>query len=134
MAGNCHPVTHTIDWGMGNDVPTPEHSTPVAMPSEPVPHPSIILHALGNPLRWEVLRILALEGPQSVGELGGRMDRAQPAMSRHLTALWKAGAVLAIAPPDGDTRKQFYAIPPEQLRTVPGGKEIDYGVCVLRFR
>jgi predicted transcriptional regulator len=91
------------------------------------------MHALGSPLRWDVMRKLALDGPQSVTSLGGLMDRAQDSMSRHLTVLWQTGAVVGIEPPDGDTHKQFYAIPPARLRTVPGGKEIDYGVCVLRF-
>ena len=111
---------------MANDVPNPPSAAPVA-------DPVALMHALGSPLRWDVMRRLALDGPQSVTTLGTLADRAQDSMSRHLTALWKAGAVIAVDPPDGDTRKQFYAIPPERLREVDGGKEIDYGACVLRF-
>jgi len=47
--------------------------------------------------------------------------------------MWKAGAVIAVTPPDGDGRKVFYDIPPGRLRTTATGKEIDYGVCVLRL-
>ena len=112
--------------GMPNDVPNPAS---VVLVADPV----ALMHALGSPLRWEVVRRLALDGPQSVTALGTLADRAQDSMSRHLTALWKAGAVIAVEPPDGDTRKQFYAIPPERMRAVAGGKEIDYGACVLRF-
>lgn len=111
---------------MANDVP----NEPV--PS-PVTDPSRLFQAIGNPIRWDVMRRLALEGPQAVNDLAAREDRGQDSMSRHLTLLWKAGAVIAVAPPDGDTRKRFYAIPPERLRAAAGGKEIDYGACVLRF-
>ena len=41
--------------------------------------------------------------------------------------------VVVVTPPDDDGRKIFYAIPPGRLRGVAGGKEIDYGVSVLRF-
>jgi DNA-binding transcriptional ArsR family regulator len=111
---------------MSNDLPLPAALAPIT-------NAPALMHALGSPLRWDVMRKLALDGPQSVTSLGGLMDRAQDSMSRHLTVLWQTGAVVGIEPPDGDTRKQFYAIPPARLRTVPGGKEIDYGVCVLRF-
>ena len=100
----------------------------------PVTDPSKLFQALGNPIRWDVLRRLAADGPQSVNDLAVKAGRGQDSMSRHLTLLWKAGAVVAVASPDGDTRKQFYAIPPGCLRDAAGGKEIDFGACVLRFR
>ena len=43
-----------------------------------------LLAALGNPVRWEVLRLLATEGPQSENDLAARVDRAQHSMSNHL--------------------------------------------------
>jgi hypothetical protein len=45
-----------------------------------------------------------------------------------------AGAVVMVAGTDGDGRKLFHAIPPGCLRDGVNGKEIDYGVCVLRLR
>jgi hypothetical protein len=34
---------------------------------------------------------------------------------------------------DGDGRKTFHALPMGCLRTGASGREIDYGVCVLRL-
>ena len=55
-------------------------------------------------------------------------------MSKHLQLLRAAGAVVMVAGTDGDGRKLFHAIPPGCLRDGAQGKEIDYGVCVLRLR
>src|ERR1035437_1854038 len=93
-----------------------------------------LLRALGNPVRWEVLRLLATEGPLSVTVLAARTDRAQHSMSKHLQVLRAAGAMGMVAGADGDGRKLFHAIPPGCLRDGAQGKEIDYGVCVLRLR
>ena len=112
---------------MANETPNPRTPTPIA-------DPTALFQALGNPVRWAVLRKLAADGPQSVNDLAALAGRAQDSMSRHLTLLWKTGAVVAAAPPDGDGRKQFYALPPGCLREGAGGKEADYGACVLRFR
>ena len=93
-----------------------------------------LLRALGNPVRWEVLRLLATEGPQSVNDLATRTDRAQHSMSKHLQVLRAAGAVVMVSGTDGDGRKLFHTLPPGCLRDGANGKEIDYGVCVLRLR
>ena len=78
--------------------------------------------------------MLATEGPQSVAILAARTNRAQHSMSKHLQLLRAAGAVVMVAGTDGDGRKLFHAIPPGCLRDGVNGKEIDYGVCVLRLR
>ena len=93
-----------------------------------------LLRALGNPVRWEVLRLLATEGPLSVTVLAARTDRAQHSMSKHLQMLRAVGAVVMVAGTDGDGRKLFHTLPPGCLRDGANGKEIDYGVCVLRLR
>jgi len=92
-----------------------------------------LLRALGNPVRWEVLRLLATEGPQSVTVLAARTDRAQHSMSKHMQILREVGAVVMVAGADGDGRKLFHALPPGCLRDGANGKELDYGACVLRF-
>ena len=92
-----------------------------------------LLRALGNPVRWEVLRLLATEGPQSVTVLAARTDRAQHSMSKHLQILRAVSAVVMGPGTDGDGRKLFHAIPPGCLREGAQGKEIDYGKCVLRL-
>ena len=93
----------------------------------------ILLQAVASPVRWQVLQILATEGPQAVNDLAARVDRAQHSMSKHLQVLRMAGAVVMVAGTDGDGRKLFHAIPPGCLRDGARGKEIDYGVCVLRL-
>ena len=92
-----------------------------------------LLSALGNPVRWQVLRMLATEGPQSVNDLAARTDRAQHSMSKHLQVLRAVGAVMMVPGTDGDGRKLFHALPPGCLRAGANGREIDYGVCVLRL-
>ena len=92
-----------------------------------------LLRALGNPVRWEVLQLLATEGPLSVTVLAARTDRAQHSMSKHLQMLRAVGAVVMVAGTDGDGRKLFHTLPPGCLRDGANGKEIDYGVCVLRL-
>jgi predicted transcriptional regulator len=102
-------------------------------PAAMVPDMVALLAALGNPVRWQVLRLLATEGPQSVNDLAARVDRAQHSMSKHLQILRAAGAVVMAPGTDGDGRKLFHAIPPGCLREGAQGKEIDYGKCVLRL-
>lgn len=99
----------------------------------PVIEPAVLFSALGNPIRLEALRRIAANGPQSVNDLAAVTGLGQDAMSRHMTVLWNTRAVIVVAPPDGDRRKRFFGLPPGCLRETPGGKEIDYGSCVVRF-
>ncbi len=92
-----------------------------------------LLRALSSPVRWQVLRILATEGPQSVNDLAARTDRAQHSMSKHLQVLRAVGAVVMVPGTDGDGRKLFHAVPPGCLRAGANGRELDYGGCVLRL-
>ena len=98
-----------------------------------VPDMVALLAALGSPVRWQVLRLLATEGPLSVNDLATRVDRAQHSMSKHMQILRAVGAVVIVPGADGDGRKQFHGIPPGCLRESAQGKEIDYGKCVLRL-
>ena len=111
---------------MANDLPPPPAVAPV-------PDPVALLHELGQPIGWNALRLLASAGPQSVNDVAAALNCAQVSASRHLDAMWKVGAVIGVTPPDGDGRKVFYAIPPGRLRATAVGKEIDYGVCLLRL-
>ena len=51
-----------------------------------------IFDALGNPMRRSIVRILA-PGPQSVGQIAGRLPISRPAVSKHLRLLENAGLV-----------------------------------------
>jgi DNA-binding transcriptional ArsR family regulator len=50
------------------------------------------LDALGNPVRREILRILA-DSPQSVGAIARRLPISRPAVSKHLQILEAADLV-----------------------------------------
>ena len=90
--------------------------------------------AVGNPVRCRVLQMLVTEGPKSVTDLAARTNRLQHSMTKHMQVLRAVGAVVMVAGTDGDRRKLFHALPPGCLRDGAQGKEIDYGVCVLRLR
>ncbi|HEY5042306.1 MAG TPA: helix-turn-helix domain-containing protein [Verrucomicrobiae bacterium] len=92
-----------------------------------------LIQALGNPLRLEVVRLLAMEGPQSVNDLAARSNRAQHSMSKHLQIMRKAGVIVMVPGTDGDGRKLFHGLPPGSVREGAQGKEIDFGGCVVRL-
>lgn len=94
--------------------------------------PVELMRTLGSYVRWHALWILAKEGPKSVNDLAARLDRAQHSMSKHLALLWRTGMVVPVPPPDGDRRKQFFALPPGCLQKTARGLELDYGGCVIR--
>jgi len=95
--------------------------------------PTDFLRIVTDPARWAALRELAAGQSCSVVELAGAVGRSADLMSKHLKTLREAGAVVLVDPPDGDGRKQHYAVA-EQFRRVEAGKPVlDYGVCVLRF-
>lgn len=67
-----------------------------------------LFEALGEPSRRQILRLL-LEGERPVGELVDALGLSQPAVSKHLRVLRKAGFVEA--EPDG--RRRLYRVRPE---------------------
>jgi DNA-binding transcriptional ArsR family regulator len=52
----------------------------------------VVLDALGNPVRREILEILA-GGPRPVGEIAARFPISRPAVSKHLRILEEARLV-----------------------------------------
>ena len=111
---------------MANPPPSPEAIAPV---SDAV----ALLHALGQSISWNALMRLVSAGPQSVNDLAAAGNCAQVSISRHMAQMCDAGAVVLVPSPDGDGRKICYAIPPGRLRETSSGKELDYGVCMLRL-
>lgn len=61
------------------------------------------LDALGNPVRRQIVEMLALR-PQAVGEIAAQLPISRPAVSKHLRVL--QGAALVEFTPDG-TRNVF---------------------------
>jgi predicted transcriptional regulator len=92
-----------------------------------------LFYALGNPVRWKVLQLLA-ERPHSVKELAAQANRLEHSMSKHLQVMRDAGLVVMVAGPDGDGRKLFHALPPERLRATAEGWELDFGDAVVRIQ
>src|ERR1700761_5905212 len=59
-------------------------------------HPTDVFHAIAEPSRREVIAILSDGEPYAVNQIVLRMKMAQPAVSKHLIALRKAGIVTAV--------------------------------------
>jgi DNA-binding transcriptional ArsR family regulator len=96
--------------------------------------PSKLLMAVAVPVRWAMMRELAAVPSLSVIELGAKLGQSTDLVSKHLRVLRDAGALVVVAAPDGDGRKQHHAVPERFRRTDDAGRPvIDYGVCVLRF-
>ena len=92
-----------------------------------------MLQAVGDPVRWSILRELASGTSLSVQELRARVGGKQSQMSKHLVVLRAAGALVPTTAPDGDGRKAYHVVPENSRRTEAGRPVLDYGVCVLRF-
>jgi DNA-binding transcriptional ArsR family regulator len=96
-------------------------------------NPCLLLKAVSDPVRWNILRELISSAPLSVQELAVRVGGKPSQMSKHLALLRAAGALTVVSAPDGDGRKAHHAVPENCRRTEAGRPVIDYGVCVLRF-
>ncbi|WP_433798940.1 ArsR/SmtB family transcription factor [Actinomycetospora sp. CA-084318] len=66
--------------------------------------------ALADPTRRAILDVLR-ERPHAVGELVDRLDIAQPAASKHLATLRRAGLVHATV----DAQRRVYALDPRPI-------------------
>jgi len=53
----------------------------------------LMLRALGDPTRREILRALRVEGDLAAGEIAARFPMTQASVSHHLTVLREAGLV-----------------------------------------
>src|SRR6201986_3353347 len=62
----------------------------------PRSHPSDVFHAIAEPRRREVIAILSDGEAYAVQQIVVRMKMAQPAVSKHLGALRKAGVVTMV--------------------------------------
>lgn len=65
---------------------------------------------LAEPTRRRILNLL-LESERTVGELTGRLDMSQPAVSKHLRMLRDAGLVAVRV----DAQRRVYSLRPEPL-------------------
>jgi DNA-binding transcriptional ArsR family regulator len=83
----------------------------------PVPaEKSDVYGAIADPTRRRILERLAREGEKNVSELREPFAMSQPAVSKHLRLLRKAGLVRKRTA----GRNSFYSLQPEKLREVHG--------------
>ncbi len=77
-------------------------------------HPTDVFSAIAEPRRREVIAVLADGREYPVNEVVLRMRMAQPAVSKHLGALRKAGVVTVVK----RGQHRMYRLNPEALRPV----------------
>ena len=74
---------------------------------------SLVLDALGDPTRREILELLR-DGPRPVVELADALPVSRPAVSQHLRVLKQAGLVADTAA----GRRRLYAVHPAGLEAL----------------
>lgn len=90
--------------------------------------------ALGHPVRWALIREIALHGPLPVKELALRLGVDRPALSSHLPQLLECGIVEVFSDPGGDARRRCIGLPAAAVCQWNGhGLEVDFGELVVRF-
>lgn len=72
-----------------------------------------VFDVLAEPNRRRILDLLG-NTEQPVGELVGRLELSQPAVSKHLRILREAGLVEV----RGDAQRRLYRVRPEPLRAI----------------
>ena len=85
--------------------------------------------ALGNPLRWEMVKMLVKQGPMCATQVATAMKRDFDGVSKHLRVLRQGGVVQSV--PGEDRRLAFFRIPPAN-QPEPG--LLDYGLLQLDLR
>ena len=105
-------------------MPDPRPSSP----PEPAFGPDLpfvpLAKALGDPIRWAILRELASGDRLMVVEIAKRVGKPADTVSKHLAVLRKVG--LAVV------KQRLYSMPPEFLAD-PEKRVLDLGYCVLRL-
>ncbi|MCB1209157.1 MAG: winged helix-turn-helix transcriptional regulator [Verrucomicrobiales bacterium] len=85
--------------------------------------------ALGNPLRWVMVKLITQRGPQTATDLATALKRDFDGVSKHLRVLSRGGVVQAMR---GDDRRQIYFYIPKANQQEPG--VLDYGKVRLDLR
>ncbi|MGY8643812.1 MAG: ArsR/SmtB family transcription factor [Verrucomicrobiales bacterium] len=85
---------------------------------------TLLAKALGEPLRWAILRELASGERLMVIEIAARTGKSSDLVSKHLAVLRKVGLA--------EKKQRLYSMPPEFIDN-PERRELDLGYCVLRL-
>ncbi|MEI7731677.1 MAG: helix-turn-helix domain-containing protein [Verrucomicrobiota bacterium] len=104
--------------------PTP----PVAAP--PRLDPILVFSALGNPLRWRIVKQLADGKCHCVADLSKAMGMKSNGIGKHLGILRDAGILILVADEKSDGRMYWHHLP-AVFRATPG--VLDFGCCVVRL-
>jgi DNA-binding transcriptional ArsR family regulator len=116
---------------MNDATPSPDPAAPPAGPAVPPPKPirdfPAFFDALGNPLRWQLVKLMVTGGPLSASAAAEAVQREFDGVSKHLRVLRKAGVIASRA--GQDRRYELYHIP-DHVRRADG--VLDYGFCVIR--
>ncbi len=91
--------------------------------------PKKVLSALGNELRWEMVKLLADGSALHAAAVARHFDRDFDGISKHLRILRSAGVLKSKR--SEDRRVEQYYIPAE-FRQIHG--QIDLGFCLFRLR
>jgi arsenate reductase (thioredoxin) len=89
---------------------------PVASPASPPAVPLELVRALGDPLRWRIVELLAGE-QLCVAHLAEELGAAQPLVSHHLRVLREAGLIES----DRYRYWTYYRLRPDALADLAGG-------------
>ncbi len=99
----------------------------MAAPAKPAPNPADFFAALGNPLRWEMVKMMAGGKAVSASDVAEALGRNFDGVSKHLKVLLEAGVVeMSLGE---DRRFWMYSIP-ASVRRADG--VLDYGFAVIR--
>ena len=85
--------------------------------------------ALGNPLRWQMVRLLAERGPLAASHFARELHRDVDNLSKHLRVLQRGGVVRDMV--WGDRRCVWFFIP---KATQPEPGVLDYGAVRVDLR
>lgn len=105
--------------------PSP-HGASVAPVAPPANLPDFFA-ALGNPLRWEMVKMLSSGRAMSATEVAAALHRDFDGVSKHLRVLREAGVLRSRA---GEDKRLALFFIPEASRRLDG--VLDYGSCVIR--
>lgn len=103
----------------------PTAQDPKATAATSVPDREKLATALGNTIRWKMLKELALGEPRTIGELAAVGGCRYENGVKHVLVLREAGMVT-------QGRGKLYQIPKQYLPQ-PGQAVVDYGHCLLRL-
>jgi hypothetical protein len=98
---------------------------PKTVPAMPLAALEHVAAALGNPIRWKMLKELSVGEAREIGELAKAAGCSYASAIKHLAVLNRAGLAL-------QGRGRLWQIPKHHL-PAPGEGLVDTGHCVLRL-